>query len=199
MRAFIGITLPDAVRSSLASLQRYVGESSADVKWVEPDNLHVTLKFLDEITDEQRRYVEALLGRIASAQPPFLLAMDRVGAFPAVTAPRVLWVGLSEGKESVIRIAESIEREGQAIPLPREDLPAALRGAAQAGRPFAAHVTLGRVRTPRNRQALTERLRGVVWQPPAPWHVTSVTLYQSVLGATGPRYSVLADIPLGTK
>ena len=187
MRAFIGITLPDSVRSSLASLQRYVGESSADVKWVEPDHLHVTLKFLDEITDEQRRHVEALLGRIASGQPPFLLAMDRVGAFPAVTAPRVLWVGLSEGKESVIRITESIEREGHAIPLPREE------------RPFAAHVTLGRVRTPRNRQALTERLRGVVWQPPAPWHVTSVTLYQSVLGATGPRYSVLADIPLGTK
>ena len=187
MRAFIGIVLPAAVRSSLAGLQRRLGESGADVadvKWVEPDHLHVTLKFLDEITDEQRRHVEALLGRIAAEEPPFTLAMDRVGAFPSLTAPRVLWVGLSEGKEAVIRIAEAIEREGATLSLRSEE------------RPFAAHVTIGRVRSPRRREALVQRLQASTWEPPAPFQVTALTLYRSDLSASGPRYTALAEIPL---
>ena len=207
MRAFIGISLPDTVRSSLANLQRRMGESGADVKWVEPDHLHVTLKFLDEITDEQRRRVEVLLGRVASGASSFTLAMDRVGAFPSLTAPRVLWVGLEQGKEAVIRIAEAIEREGRAIPLRREDLPAAppglsavprpaQAGVAQAGRPFAAHVTLGRVRTPRNRQALVQSLQASTWEPPEPFQVTALTLYRSDLHPSGPRYTALAVFPL---
>jgi 2'-5' RNA ligase len=57
-------------------------------------------------------------------------------------------------------------------------------------------VTLGSVRTPRNRHALTQRLREAVWQPPPAWRAASLTLYQSVLSSTGPRYTVLAEVPL---
>src|SRR3989338_2120348 len=184
MRAFIGIALPDAVRSSLKHLQGQLRASGADVTWVEPDHLHVTLKFLDEITDDQRRMVEAMLGRVAEHERAFTLELEHAGAFPSIDAPRVLWVGLAQGKETVVRIAQAIEREGQAISLHSEE------------RPFAAHVTLGRVRTSRNQAALTQRLRETDWQPPASWHVTALTLYHSVLSSAGPRYSVLAEIPL---
>ena len=88
MRAFIGVSLPETVRASLAGLQRQLGESGADVKWVEPENLHVTLKFLDEITDEQRGHVEALLKQIAEGEESFMLGLKPVGAFPSVHAPR---------------------------------------------------------------------------------------------------------------
>lgn len=184
MRAFIGIALPDAVRSSLAGLQRQLSESGADVKWVEAENLHVTLKFLDEITDEQRRRVEELLARVAGGQGAFTLGLKQVGAFPSTSSPRVLWVGLAEGRDAAMRIAQAIEQEGQAISLRREE------------RPFAAHVTLGRVRTPRNRAALSQRLQEIVWSPPAAWRVPSLTLYESVLSSAGPRYTALADFPL---
>src|SRR3989338_5448798 len=156
MRAFIGISLPDAVRSSLASLQRQLSESGADVKWVEPANLHVTLKFLDEITDEQRRRVEELLTRVAGGEGAFTLGLKQVGAFPSTSSPRVLWVGLEEGRDAAMRIAQAIEQEGQAISLRREE------------RPFAAHVTLGRVRSPRRRNVLAQQLQQVRWEPPAP-------------------------------
>ena len=184
MRAFIGIALPDAVRSSLKCLQDLLRASGADVKWVEPDHLHVTLKFLDEITDDQRRMVEAMLGRVAELERAFTLELGHAGAFPSIDAPRVLWVGLENGKERVVRIAQAIKREGQTIGLRPEE------------RPFTAHVTLGRVRTPRNRAALTQRLQELVWSPPEAWRVSSLTLYESVLSSAGPRYSVLADIPL---
>src|SRR3989338_1907883 len=71
MRAFLALTLPDDTRRSLAVLQRGLAPSGADIKWVEPQNLHVTLKFLGEVTDEQRRAVERLLGEAARGETAF--------------------------------------------------------------------------------------------------------------------------------
>lgn len=184
MRAFLGIALPDAVRSSLVSLQRQLGESGADVKWVEPDHLHVTLKFLEEITDEQRRRVEELLTRVAEGGGSFTLGLKQVGAFPGAGAPRVLWVGVHEGRETVVRIAQAIEQGCQTIGLRREE------------RPFAAHVTLGRVRSLRRRERLVQCLQVAAWEPPEPFEVSALTLYRSELHPSGPRYTVLAAFPL---
>ena len=183
MRAFIALALPEEVREALGRLQQDLVASRADVKWVEPDHLHVTMKFLGEITEDQRHAVEAMLRRLAEREAPFLLGVQVLGAFPSATAPRVLWVGLADGRERVQRMAEVIEREGAALSFVRED------------RPFAAHVTLGRVRSSRHRQQLARALLNTTWQPPAPWRVASITLYQSVLGSVGPRYTVLADVP----
>ena len=185
MRAFVAVDLPAHVRDALAVLQQDLARSNADVKWVEPPNLHVTLKFLGEITDDERRAVEALLQRVAGETPPFTLTLEELGAFPSIAAPRVLWVGILEGREPVVRMAEAIEQGGSAIPLPREE------------RPFAAHVTLGRVRSPRHRQSLVRALQSIQWQPPASWRSASLTFYQSILGAEGPTYRALAIVPLG--
>jgi 2'-5' RNA ligase len=184
MRTFIAVELPQTVRAGLVTLQGELAKAQADVKWVEPENLHLTLKFLGEITDEQRQAIESLLKRVADHEEPFTLGLGGVGAFPSVTAPRVIWVGLGEGEEPVARVAQMIEEGGRAIGLRREE------------RPFATHLTLGRVRSSRRRTALAQLLRETTWEPPSPWRVTSITLYQSVLGPGGPRYTVLADIPL---
>ena len=184
MRAFLGVSLPEKIRSLLEQLQRALAESEADVKWVEPSNLHVTLAFLDEISEAQRQAVEALLARVAEREESFLLGLGAVGAFPSVESPRVVWVGLTEGKERVVHLAERIGQEGAAIRLRREE------------RPLSPHLTLGRVRSPRGRVALTHRLRTTPWQPPPPWNVSTLTLYHSILHPAGPHYAVLADIPL---
>jgi len=185
MRAFIGIALPDGARSALAELQRDLRASGADVKWVAPSNLHVTLKFLDDITDAQRAVVEDMLRNVAVPRQAFPLQLEQVGAFPSVTAPRVVWVGTAQGRDEARGIAEAIEAGSRDAGLRREE------------RPFAAHVTVGRVRSPKNRQALAERLAHTTWQPPEVFRVTSVTLYRSELSSSGPRYRVVADVPLG--
>ena len=83
-----------------------------------------------------------------------------------------------------MRIAEQIERDGNELRLNK------------AERLFAAHLTIGRVRSPRGRQELARALQAAAWRPPPSWRVESLTLYQSVLSSQGPRYTVLADIPL---
>lgn len=185
MRAFVAITLPDAQRRTLATLQRALAESRADVKWVEPANLHLTLKFLGEIEEGQRRTVETFLQRVAARQEPFAMSLEELGAFPSPTAPRVIWVGVGQGRTEAAGLAEAIDQESVAIGVPKEE------------RSFAAHITIGRVRSPRNRDALTRRLREATWHPPPPWRVAAVTLYQSVLSPQGPTYTVLAEAPLG--
>ena len=184
MRAFIGISLPENVRAALTQLQQELATSRADVKWVEPEQLHVTLKFLDEISEQQRQQVETFLTRIAQQTPAFTMGLQAIGAFPSVSDPRIIWVGVSEGKSSVVRLAEAIEQDARTLGLKQEE------------RPYSAHVTIGRVRSPRNTSALIERLRTAPWSPPPAWQATSITLYQSALSSTGPTYSVLADMPL---
>lgn len=184
MRAFLGIGLSETARDAIAALQRELATSGADVKWVVPAHLHVTLKFLDEISETQRRAIEERVGLLARQEAVFGLGLERVGAFPSLEAPRVIWIGLAQGKERVAHLAQSIEWEAATLQLREE------------ARPFAAHLTIGRVRSARHRAALAQRLRDVSWRPPAAWQVTSLTLYQSILGTAGPHYSVLAEFSL---
>lgn len=180
MRAFIAIELPADVRAALSRLQQQLAGSGADVKWVEAAHLHLTLRFLGEITDEQRAAVERWLGEAAGRERPMAAGLSDLGAFPSPSAPRVLWVGMNKGAAELAEAAARVD-EG----LLRLGFPAEARG-------FVAHITLGRVRSSRGRAALVRQLAAVRWQPPPAWTITHVTLYQSLLSAAGARYTVLA-------
>lgn len=184
MRAFIAIELPDAVRSELARLQAELARAQADVKWVEEGNLHVTMRFLGEITQAQRQAVESLLLKVARSRAPIEAALSVVGTFPERGMPRVIWVGIGQGADELSRLAEEIERGLAALPISNEE------------RRFVAHVTLGRVRSPRAGDVLRRRLTQIRWTPPAPFWIERVTLFQSTLGGAGPVYTALGRFPL---
>ncbi len=183
MRVFIALEVPQDVQQRIASLIEVLAASHADVGWVRPEQLHVTMKFLGELSEEQRAATEALIRRVAAGQVPFIVGLRALGAFPSLRAPRVLWVGIDTGQDEVVRLAETLEREGSALGWPVE------------ARPFSAHVTIGRVRSFRGREALLREAERLHWQPPAPWQVRALTLYQSLLSPSGASYRVLAEAP----
>lgn len=185
MRAFIAVELSAEVRRAMVLLQQELAASHADVKWVEEPNLHLTMRFLGEITEDQRQAVERHLRAVAHGTAPCPLTLAEVGAFPSASSPRVVWVGAGQGKDALRNLAERLEEGLQQLGLPGEE------------REFAAHVTLGRVRSPKNRAQLTEHLKAVSWTPPPPWSVERLTLFQSTLTSAGPLYAVLAHAPLG--
>ena len=187
MRAFIGVPLPAGVCEALTTLQRELAQAQADVTWVAPEQLHVTLKFLGEITETQRLTVEAMLVQVAAHHKPFKVSVKDLGVFPALAAARIVWVGLAQGAEALTQIAVEIEQGCQ------------VAGFTPENRPFTAHVTLGRVRSSRHREALVSRLPRACWQPPEPWQVDRLTLYQSSLDSNGPHYTVLVQPSLGRK
>ena len=186
MRAFIGISLPQDVRASLAQVIGDLSRGTTGVRWVAPESLHITLKFLGEISEAQREPVEGLVRQAAATQRVFTARLESIGAFPSLRSPRVIWAGVADGAASVAALAGTIEQGCRRLGFSAEE------------RPFSAHVTLGRVASSRPDRSLIERLSSVAWEAPAPWPVTAVTVYRSHLASTGVRYETLAEAPLAT-
>ncbi|MCX5686638.1 MAG: RNA 2',3'-cyclic phosphodiesterase, partial [Candidatus Omnitrophica bacterium] len=87
MRAFIAIELSDEIKAALAQIQSHLKYAGADVKWVEKDNIHLTLKFLGEIDEKKCGKVKAALDEVAKSAWPFELSLKDIGAFPKIESP----------------------------------------------------------------------------------------------------------------
>ena len=100
MRTFIAIDLPDAARIELSKLiARLNREAAADVKWVEIENLHLTLKFIGHAAEPQIGEIKNILEKLTAAKKPFRVRLAGLGAFPNTRRPRVIWAGVEEGRK----------------------------------------------------------------------------------------------------
>ncbi|OGR40066.1 MAG: 2'-5' RNA ligase [Desulfovibrionales bacterium GWA2_65_9] len=182
LRCFIGLPLPEGLQAGLSRVaQRLAGALASRISWTRPGNWHLTLKFLGGV-DAGR--VPELAGALHGVDfAPFALAVGRAGVFPTDGPPRALWAGLALGAAESGLLAAKVDRA--LVPL----------GFAPEARPFTAHLTLGRVKTaaPGDDWALVERaLAGESWPKV---EIGSFVLWQSVLTASGPQYSRLAEFP----
>jgi 2'-5' RNA ligase len=171
IRSFVALALPEP---HLALLERHLGEcarAAPAYRWVEPDSLHLTLRFLGNIEPEALERVRRELASVRGA--PFPLALDGRGTFGPRAAPRVVWIGVSGGLDVCAALAARVEAVCQRAGLEPEP------------RPFRAHVTLARAR------GEGDRLPPLP-DPPAlaPWTVEDFALYESRLRQQ-PRYVVL--------
>jgi len=178
-RLFVGIGLPPAHQAVVAGLvARLRPLVWGPATWTRPGNAHLTLKFLGETEAARLPEITEALGGVAFA--PFPLAVVGGGFFPSASRPRVVWAGLAEGAGSCRALAAGV------------DAALARIGFAAEARPFAAHLTLGRLRDASRGgdvRAMLSTLGETVW-PPAT--VEAFTLYESTLGPQGPRYVPLA-------
>ena len=184
MRAFLALALPAEVRRALAEAQEALRAADADVTWVNPEQLHLTLKFLGDVTDAQRAAIDEGMRQVAAAHRRFTARAQALGAFPPGRAPRIVWAGVHDPGRAMCGLAGAIEAQAEAAGVPRE------------ARGFSPHVTLGRVRSPRGVEDLVRAIRSASWPGSSSWTVTAVTLFQSVLDARGARYTMLAEHPL---
>jgi len=178
-RTFIAIDLTEAVRARLRELQRLLRPAEADVRWVKPESAHLTLKFLGEASAQQISAMSAALDEIAPAVAAFEVGFGGLGVFPNERRPRVLWVGITTGTEEVRVLAKAIdERAGAA-------------GFARERRPFSAHLTLGRFRSPAGWERLHELVAANEGFDAGRIEAHEVHLIHSVLSPEGPRYTAL--------
>lgn len=181
LRAFFAAALPPEARACAAeAVDRLRAAAPGGVRWVPAENQHLTLKFLGEIHEEHvDRLVERAGAKLAGAAP-FEVSLAGFGAFPSAREARVLWLGVARGTGALAKLARKL------------DAAAKVAGAERERRPFAAHLTLGRLRAPARIEL--ERLA-----PPNPvaWTVSEVVLYESRLAPGGARYVPLAHLPLG--
>lgn len=180
----MAVLLPEGVRAALAREIERLRLVARGVAWVAPENLHVTLKFLGEVDEARLPSLREALAGAAAPVPPFDLAVRGLGAFPSVGRPRVIWAGLGEGADAAAELARRVDEALASLGFPRED------------RPFAGHVTLGRVREPRRHPALTAAIEAGGGRDFGLVRVDAAALMQSRLSPHGARYTRLESAPL---
>ena len=187
VRAFLAIELPNVLRPGLAQVQGELKRSHADVRWVQVGNIHLTLKFFGNVPDDEIEALAQAAREAAAEVAPLQLQATSAGAFPSALAPRVVWLGLGGDLVPLTQLFYRLEKAFAA------------RGYPPEGRAFNPHLTLGRVKSPANRDKLARLLTKL---PPVDWppfEVKELILFQSVLSPKGSTYTPLKVIKLGGK
>lgn len=186
IRLFAAMPLGDDLRRQATRIQDQLKRAGGGVKWVEPGNLHITLKFLGW-TDEGRipGVVEAMRAA-TQGREPFQVEVKGVGAFPNARRPRVIWLGTTDGAVALAGIAERLESEVAALGFERET------------RPFAAHVTLGRVSSPERACSLTAEIELMGATEVGKMTCGEIVLMRSDLSRSGPTYTPIEVVRLGS-
>ena len=180
-RSFISIDLDDPkVLSSVESVMSSILAIGGDLKPVERENIHLTLKFLGNVSSAKLVEIKSSLSRLKF--PPFSMEIKGAGAFPSLKRMNVIWVGIGEGWSQVELIYEQTEKLLSDVGFSRET------------RPFNPHITVARVRTPKKRDELAAFLSHLGEESFGTFNAEHVRLKQSVLASSGPKYSTLLDI-----
>lgn len=186
MRTFVAIDFDEGIRRQLAALQTRLKPKCPKVKWVDPRQIHLTLKFLGEIAEGRVAAISEALGTLARECRPFEVKVEELGCFPpGGGGVDVLWVGLKDPSEQLAKCQAKCEGFIEPLGFPRER------------RPFSPHLTLARNRDRGNSVKIRSAFSA---EPPVVigrQTVTGVTFYQSTLTPQGPIYKALSKHAFG--
>lgn len=190
IRAFVAVVLDEGVRSAVAATIERLRPLGSAVAWVPPRNLHVTLHFLGDQSEERLAEAEVTLADAAAGSAPLDVTFHGIGAFPGLERPRILWVGLAHGALEVRRLQARVT---DAL---------AVRGFGKEERAWHPHLTIGRVHDERRwRRETGPPLRSALAQAATTTfgtqRVAEVALMRSELSPAGARYTVRRALSLG--
>lgn len=184
IRAFVAIDLHNNIKDVFRSVQAVLKSSNADVKWTNPDSLHLTLKFLGNISQEEVVAVKTTLDKISLKFKSFEISLMNIGGFPRLDKPRVIWLGIDKGCSELESLAADLEDAFAGCGFKAED------------RRFTAHLTLGRTRSSKGVSDLISKIKSYELKSHAVSPVDKIILYQSTLTPKGPIYTSLHEAML---
>jgi 2'-5' RNA ligase len=186
VRSFIAIELPEQIKQRLGQIQTKLKPGRSPAKWVAPEGIHLTLKFLGNISVSSIADVTRVMEEAAFGTPPFHLEVKGTGVFPDVKRVRVVWIGLAGELDKLIQLQKRLDRGLEGL------------GFAPETRPFTAHLTLARMRdeaSPSERAAMGELVSKAEFDAGG-FAVDRVNLMKSQLTREGAIYSRLASVAL---
>ena len=179
MRTFIAVDISPEIRQKAVEIIGQLEELGADVKFTEPENLHFTLKFLGEVSDDRVNeitdVVSAALAKNSFRQ--FRISVDGLGYFGNPGHIKTLWIDTGEGREDLVKLAGALN--------------ASLDHVRHEDREPKPHITIGRLKSGRNREALLKKIEELKHVKLGHMDVKLVKLKQSVLSRKGPHYTDL--------
>jgi 2'-5' RNA ligase len=188
VRIFIGIEIDAEGRKRADAIirdARHLLDAELAIRWIPPENLHLTLWFIGEVAEPRAAAIQSAIAQPFDL-PPFDLRLKGLGAFPKSGAPRVLWIGVEQGADALRAIHAQLAVRLRPL------------GIEPERRPFAAHMTLGRVKGAREGVRKSE-VRALLHQMPGDagtCRIACVTLFRSRLSPKGAVYEPLVRVPL---
>ena len=186
LRTFIAIEATDQIRSAGARLIQKLSHLGPGVRWVNPENIHLTLKFLGEVDERQLHQVCRQLGEAARECTAFSLRCGGVGAFPSLTQPRTIWMGVEDQEGRLAQLQQRAESSLVGLGFPPE------------ARRYHGHLTLGRIRY--NRRDSSELQQLIDAEAKTEFGILAVdevVVFASSLSRGGPTYTAIGRCALG--
>jgi RNA 2',3'-cyclic 3'-phosphodiesterase len=185
MRLFVALSIPAEVRANLSALIQKLRCADAHPRWVNPDNLHVTLKFIGEVSPQKVPAICHALATIQSPDPLHLEFRD-VGFFPNIRRPSVAWIGITSPPAFALLAAE-VNRVLAPLGIPREE------------KPFAPHLTIARFKENRIPPALSTEIEKWKDRGFGTFSAREIHLIESRLKSSGAQYTTLRSFPFMQK
>lgn len=186
IRCFIAIEIPKAVQNLLCPAQTDLQSQIRKASWTKPGNFHLTLKFLGDVQPDAVDKVGTALAAVAEKHSPFSIELGGIGGFPTLARPRVIWVGIKQRESTLTQLAHAVNRELTLLDFPME-------------KRFHAHLTLGRLRSPKNLEPLTHILRKYDTIHGSSMQVNALVLMRSDLHRNGAVYTPLSFCRFSTR
>lgn len=184
MRVFIGIKLADRVHEEIEEFLKPFKKASTPIRWVNPGNVHITLKFIGEISPEKYTQIEKRLGELHPDTGPLDLKLAGCGKFGRGNSLNIFWIGIAPN-EGLNEIYRQIENALAKLGIPKED------------RPFKPHITVGRNKKDTNFKSFFQLMEEKGSRPISEFTAGHFQVFKSDLKPEGPVYTVLKEIPLG--
>jgi 2'-5' RNA ligase len=184
VRAFVAVEIPGPGRTFLESVTSELRRAGADVRWVRPEGIHITLKFLGQIRADLISALEKNLTALFVDYSPVQLAIRGLGAFPSLARPRVIWAGIHDPSGTLSSMASSAETALEPLGFERER------------RTFSPHLTLGRVRSGSGVKELVDAIRQRMDLAGPEFVSREAVLFQSILKPSGAEYRAISRFAL---
>ncbi|MBA7708604.1 RNA 2',3'-cyclic phosphodiesterase [subsurface metagenome] len=188
IRSFIAIELPDELKAELGQLESRLKLGNQPwMKWVDPDSIHLTLKFLGNITTDRTGEIIRAMEAAAQGVSPFRLEVKELGAFPNLKRVQVAWVGMGGEVDKLGQLQKCIESNLASL------------GFAPEARPFTSHLTLARLRNQASsdeRQRFGQLIANTRFKTTYPFEVNAISLMRSQLTREGAIYSRIGSVGL---
>lgn len=185
IRAFVAIEIEKEIKNKLSKFLNQLKETDADVKWVTPENIHLTLKFIGNIEEIILPTLHKIINDATSSLSFFNMSIENVGAFPTLKKPRIIFVSAQDKGNNLLKIYERLDKGLEALGIKRES------------RNYVGHITLGRTRSQKNISKLINALNSGAVHSFGQEKVNYISLMQSELTPKGPIYTRLKDFILG--
>jgi 2'-5' RNA ligase len=183
-RSFCAVELSKAIAAGIRRIQEDLKERAGGVRWVRPEGIHLTLKFLGEVDPDRIEGIVHKMEEAVRETGPFTIGVRGGGAFPNARNPRVIWIGIDDPSGELKKVQARVEESMEEIGFTRE------------GRGYTPHLTIGRLRSSKGKDTVGHALETIKAYDLGTMEVREIILFRSHLKPTGAEYTKVKSVPL---